>query len=201
MPLERLRAEIAGLAPAERDDVSRAYAFHLASFPGEKSERRDAELALFACGNAGDDGVVLAEIPGQDTEALTRALLRLEETGALALEERRAGGWVVRRTGGWTRETALRAASERIARDYRAVEPARRGSLAELVELVSSLDAGTALAKRLTAASPACSVASGFSGRSRSSESPVSSLGSSSAFAWGRGMLPADGGPPARGGQ
>jgi RecQ family ATP-dependent DNA helicase len=149
LPLERLRAEIAALAPRERDDVSRAYAFHLASFPGEDAERLDAELALFAAGNPEEAGNVSVEIPGQDPEALTRALLRLEEAGALALEERRAGGWRARRSGGWTSKALLDAVYERIGRDYRAVEPSRRASLAELVELASSSDAGAAVAERL----------------------------------------------------
>ncbi len=154
LPVERLRAELAALAPEERDDVSRAYSFHLAAFPGEAAERRDAELALWAAGDPGSPGGVQVELPGQDPEALTRALLRLEETGALALEERRAGGWRARRAGGWTEKAALEAAYERIGRDYGAIEPSRRASLAELVELVLSPEPGAALAERLAASAP-----------------------------------------------
>jgi RecQ family ATP-dependent DNA helicase len=154
LPLERLRAEIAALESARRDDVSRAYAFHLASFPGKDVERRDAEVALFACGDLERAGSVVVEMPGQDAEALTRALLRLEETGALTLEERLAGGWRARRAGGWTAKAALAAASERIARDYSAIEPSRRGSLAELIELTLSPDPGASLAERLAASAP-----------------------------------------------
>jgi RecQ family ATP-dependent DNA helicase len=154
LPVERLRAELAALAPAERDDVSRAYEFHLAAFPGEAAERRDAELALWAAGDPASPGDAQVELPGQDPEALTRALLRLEETGVLTLESRRAGGWRARRAGGWTQKAVLAAVSERIGRDYAAVETSRRGSLAELVELVLSADPGAALAERLTAVSP-----------------------------------------------
>jgi RecQ family ATP-dependent DNA helicase len=154
LPLELLRAEISALTPDGRDDVSRAYSFHLAAFPGEESERRDAELALLAVGNPEEAGSVFVEIPGQDPEALTRALLRLEETGALTLEERRAGSWTARKTGGWTAKTVLEAASEKIARDYRAVEPSRRASLAELVGSASAPGAGALLAERLAASAP-----------------------------------------------
>lgn len=148
LPVERLRAELAALAPGERDDVSRAYELHLAAFPGEEAERRDAEFALWAVGDPASSGSALIEIPGQDPEALTRALLRWEETGLLTLEERLAGGWLARRAGGWTAESALAAAAERIGRDYGAIEPSRRASLAELVELALSPDPGTALAQR-----------------------------------------------------
>jgi RecQ family ATP-dependent DNA helicase len=149
LPVERLRAELTALAPEDRDDVSRAYEFHLATFPGEAAERRDAELALWAAGDPASPGHVEIELPGQDPEALTRALLRLEETGVLSLEERRAGGWRARRAGGWTTKAALEAAFERISRDYRAIEPSRRASLAELVELALSPDPGAAFSARL----------------------------------------------------
>jgi RecQ family ATP-dependent DNA helicase len=149
LPVERLRAELAALARDERDDVSRAYEFHLAAFPGEETERRDAELALWAAGDPALSGDALIEFPSQDPEALTRALLRLEEIGLLTLEERRAGGWRARRSGGWTAKTALEAVSERIGRDYGAIEPSRRASLAELVELALSPDPGASLAGRL----------------------------------------------------
>jgi RecQ family ATP-dependent DNA helicase len=154
LPVERLRAELAALAPRERDDVSRAYEFHLAAFPGEAAERRDSELALWAAGDPASPGEARIELPGQDPEALTRALLRLEETGFLTLEERRAGGWRARRAGGWTAKSALEAASERIRRDYGAIEPSRRASLAELVELALSPDPGAAFAERLAVGSP-----------------------------------------------
>ncbi|MFI5362068.1 MAG: DEAD/DEAH box helicase [Elusimicrobiota bacterium] len=171
LPVEFLREEHAALGGAERDDVSRAYAFHLASFPGEAAERRDAELALWAAGDVGAPGDVLVELPGQDPEALTRALLRWEETGVLALEERRAGGWHVRRAGGWTPEAALAAADARISRDYSAIEPARRASLAELVEMLLSPDPSSALKERLLSASSPSSAISGKSGRSLSGSS------------------------------
>lgn len=151
LPLERLRAEVGALAPHERDDVSRAYAFHLAAFPGEAAERRDAELALAACGDPARAGDAFAELPGQDPAALTRALLRLEEARVVSLEERAARGWRLRLSGGWSVKTARAAAAEKVARDYRAVEPARRRSLEELVELALSPDAGAALARRLSA--------------------------------------------------
>jgi RecQ family ATP-dependent DNA helicase len=157
LPLERLRAELGSLAPGQRDDVSRAYRFHLAAFPGEEAERRDAELALMAAGDLEREGPAVVDMPGTDPEALTRALLRLEETGTLSLESRTARGWRIRRTGGWTVGAALDSAGERIARDYRAVEPSRRASLAELVELALSPDAGPALAARLAESSPSSS--------------------------------------------
>jgi RecQ family ATP-dependent DNA helicase len=154
IPLEELREEVAGLAPRARDDVSRAYAFHLAAFPGEEAERRDTELALLAAGDPSREGEADVALEGESPDALTRALLRLEETGTLALSARTARGWRVRRTGGWTVPAALAAAAEKIARDYRAVEPARRGSLAELIELAMSDDADRALAARLTGSTP-----------------------------------------------
>ena len=145
MPVESLREELAALGRDEQDDVSRAYAMHLASFPGEEVERRDAELVLSLAG----EGRSFVELPGQDADALTRALVRLEEAGVIVLEERRAAGWRVRRAGDWSARTARQALAERVARDYRAVEPSRRASLAELVELVLSPAAGRELAARL----------------------------------------------------
>jgi RecQ family ATP-dependent DNA helicase len=154
VPLETLRAELAALPRRERDDVARAYAFHLAAFPGEESERRDVELALGLLGDLAVPGLVEAALPGQDPEALARALTRVEETGAAAIERRTRAGWLLRRTGGWSRASALAAAAERIARDYGAVEPSRRASLAELVELALSADPGAALAARLSDSEP-----------------------------------------------
>ncbi|MDE2510419.1 MAG: ATP-dependent DNA helicase RecQ, partial [Elusimicrobia bacterium] len=148
-PLEEIRAELSGLREAERDDVSRAYSFHAAAFPGEATERRDAELALMSLGDPSLPGDLDVGLGGQDPEALTRALLRFEEIGALELSARTSRGWRIRRTGGWERKAALAAAFERIGRDYRAVEPARRASLAELVALAAAADAGPALAARL----------------------------------------------------
>ncbi|MFI5346837.1 MAG: DEAD/DEAH box helicase [Elusimicrobiota bacterium] len=154
LPLETLRAELSALAPGERDDASRAYSLHLASFPGEESENRGAELVLMSAGSPEQAGEADVGREGEDPEALTRALLRLEETGALTLSARTARGWRVRRAGGWTAKSALAAAAERIARDYRAVEPARRASLADLVELALSPDAEAALAARLIESTP-----------------------------------------------
>jgi len=151
MPLEALRAEIAGLKPDRRDDASRAYAFHLAAFPGRDAELRDAELALLAAGDPMEPGDVHVGMPGEDADALTRAMLRLEETGAFSLISRTAHGWRARRAGGWSAKNVLAAAGEGISRDYAAVEPSRRASLAELIELALSSDPGTALAARLTA--------------------------------------------------
>lgn len=145
LAVEDLRAELAALGRHEQDDVSRAYAMHLASFPGEEVERRDAELVLSMIG----EGRSFVELPGQDAEAFTRALVRLEEAGLIALDERRSQGWLVRRAGDWSVRTARQALAERVARDYSAVEPSRRASLAELVELALSPEAGRALAARL----------------------------------------------------
>jgi hypothetical protein len=147
--LERLREEASSLPARGRDDVSRAYSLHLASFRGEEAERRDAEIALLAIGDPGQSGCVMVETLGQDPEALTRALLRFEEAGALTLDERRAGGWLIQKKGGWEVRSLTRAVDERIAHDYEAVEPARRASLAALVELATSSDAGAALAREL----------------------------------------------------
>jgi RecQ family ATP-dependent DNA helicase len=154
LPLEKLREELFALAADERDDVSRAYFFHSAAFPGEEAERRDVELALLAAGDPALAGETDVGRDGEDPEALTRALLRLEEAGALALSARTARGWRVRRAGGWTAKSALAAASGKIARDYLAVEPARRASLAELVALAASADAETALSARLIESTP-----------------------------------------------
>lgn len=145
MPVESLREELSRLYRDEQDDISRAYSMHLASFPGEEVERRDAGLVLSLIG----EGKSFVELPGQDEDAFTRALVRLEETGVIVLEERRAKGWTVRRTGDWSAKTAREAIFDRVARDYRAVEPARRASLAELVELSLSSDPGRTLASRL----------------------------------------------------
>ncbi|MDE2489426.1 MAG: ATP-dependent DNA helicase RecQ, partial [Elusimicrobia bacterium] len=153
LPLEDLRAELGALRAAQRDDVARACAFHLAAFPGEAVERRDAELALAAAGDPAQPGEGEASLPGEDAEALTRALLRFEEAGVLTLRERRRAGWLVRRAGGWSEAQALAAAEARIERDYRAVEPSRRASLAELVELSLSPDPGAALSERLAVSS------------------------------------------------
>jgi len=155
--VEDLRAELSALSRDEQDDVSRAYAMHLASFPGAELECRDAELALSLIG----EGRSFVELPGQDAEALTRALVRLEEAGVIELDERRGGGWMTRRKDGWSAKTAREAAAQRVARDYLAVEPSRRASLAELVELACSPEAGRALAARL-------------SGRSRSARNNAS---------------------------
>ncbi|NNN05038.1 MAG: hypothetical protein HKL90_03975, partial [Elusimicrobia bacterium] len=154
LPLEVLRAELAALPRDERDDVSRAYAFHVAGFPGEDVERGDAELALDLVGDVSLPGAAAAVLPGQDPEALTRTLARLEEAGVIALESRVREGWLVRRAGGWTRAAAREAAAERIARGYRAVETERRASLAELIELALAPDAGAALAARLAESAP-----------------------------------------------
>jgi RecQ family ATP-dependent DNA helicase len=153
-PLEELRAELAALKPERRDDVSRAYAFHLAAFPGVETELRDAELALMAAGDSMASGDVHVGLPGEDGDALTRALLRLEETGALSLVSRTAHGWRARRTGGWSAKNVLASAAEKIERDYGAIEPSRRASLAELVELALSPVPGAALAARLAESSP-----------------------------------------------
>ncbi len=66
LPVERLRAELSALSPEERDDVSRAYEFHLAAFPGEAAERRDAELALWAAGDPASPGDVQLETAEPD---------------------------------------------------------------------------------------------------------------------------------------
>jgi RecQ family ATP-dependent DNA helicase len=154
LPLETLRAELAELSPAARDDVSRAYAFHAAAFPGEAAERADADVALGLLGDPAEPGLVAASLPAQDPDALTRALVRWEEAGVIALERRSRTGWLVRRRGGWTRAAARAAAEERIARDYRAVESSRRSSLAELVELALSADPGAAFDARLADSVP-----------------------------------------------
>jgi hypothetical protein len=154
LDLEDLRAELSELKAADADDVSRAYALHLAAFPGAEAERRDAELALLAAGDPSEPGDADVSLPGEDPDALTRALLVLEDAGALELLERRAAGWRVRRSGGWSAASALAAAETRIARDYAAVEPARRGSLAELIELALSPEPGRALAQRLAESAP-----------------------------------------------
>jgi len=154
LPLEALRAELASLPPRARDDVSRAYAFHAASFPGEDSERRDAEVVLGLLGDAAEPGLVEAALPEQDPEALARALVRLEEARVVSLERRTRRGWLVRKLGGWSGAAARAAAAELAARDYRVVEPSRRASLAELVELALSPDAGAALGARLADAAP-----------------------------------------------
>ena len=138
IPVEELRAEIFALQAHARDDVSRAYAFHLASFPGEERENRDAELALLALGDVAKRRLTEIGLPGEDGDALTRALLRLEEVGALELRERRAEGWRVLVTGGRETAWALAAIRERVRRDYEAIEPARRASLAELVYLATT---------------------------------------------------------------
>jgi RecQ family ATP-dependent DNA helicase len=154
LPLERLRAEASSLSASERDDVSRAYSFHLAAFPGEAVELLDVELALMACGNPETPGDVRVESECQDGDALTRALLRLESAGFLILKERGRNGWRAWKPGGWTAKAALAAAALGIGRDYSAVEPSRRASLAELVELVLSADAGASLAERLAVSAP-----------------------------------------------
>ncbi len=135
LPLEKLRAEIFSLEPAQRDDVSRAYAFHIASFPGEERENRDAELALLAIGDLATPRLSEVGLPGEDGDAFTRALLRLEDIGVVELRERRCDGWRVYVTGGREHAWALAAIRERVHRDYEAVEPARRASLAELASL------------------------------------------------------------------
>lgn len=150
LPVESLREELEGLGREEEDDVSRAYALHLASFPGEEAERRGAELALSLLGDPETPGPAFASLPGQDPEALTRALVVLEEAGVLSLEERLRRGWKVRLAGGWSLKTAREAAAERVARDYLAVETSRRSSLAEFVDLALSPGAGEAFASRLS---------------------------------------------------
>ncbi|MBI4371780.1 MAG: ATP-dependent DNA helicase RecQ [Elusimicrobia bacterium] len=148
-PIERLRAELDALRPGERDDVARAYALHLAAFPGEETERRDADLVLSLLGDVAEPGPAEVSLPGQDEDALARALVLLEDAGVLSLEGRRGAAWLARRRGGWTPSAAREAAFARVERDYRAVEPGRRASLAELVELALAKDAGAALSARL----------------------------------------------------
>lgn len=149
MPLEELRRENGALKAEERDDVTRAYSFHLAAFPGRETERREAEVAWLALGGDPRPGPGEISMAGEDAEALTRALLRLEDAGAVRLKERRASGWrlEIRPHGGT--ESVLRAVDETITRDYQAVEPARRASLAELVELALDDEGGDALYGRL----------------------------------------------------
>jgi RecQ family ATP-dependent DNA helicase len=154
LPLETLRAELAALSAGARDDVSRAYAFHAAAFPGEEAECADADVALGLIGDPASPGLAVAASPGQDPDALTRALVRWEETGVVVLERRARAGWIVRRVGGWSRKTARAAVAEKIARDYGAVESSRRASLAELVELALAEDAGDELAGRLAESVP-----------------------------------------------
>lgn len=152
LPLESLRAENGALKADERDDVTRAYSFHLAAFPGAEAERREAEVAWLALGTEPRPGPGEVSMSGEDAEALTRALLRLEDSGIVRLKERRASGWrlEIRPHGGTA--TVMRAVDETIRRDYAAVEPARRASLAELVELALADDAGAALYGRLAGA-------------------------------------------------
>lgn len=154
LPLEALRAEVRAPAPRERDDVCRAYELHLGSFPGLEAELRDVEVALRAGPDVGAAGPAVARAPGQDGDALTRALLRLEDAGVLSLERRVAGGWRVLRPGGWSAQAALASCAAAVERDYRCVEPARRASLAGLIELVCGPDAEAALARSLAAATP-----------------------------------------------
>ncbi len=117
-------------------------------------ERGDADLALDLVGDVSCSGAAAAVLPGQDPEALTRTLARLEEAGVLSLESRVREGWLVRRVGGWTRAAARGAVAAWIERGYRAVEIERRASLAELVELALAPDAGAALAARLVESAP-----------------------------------------------
>jgi ATP-dependent DNA helicase RecQ len=150
LPLEKLRGEIFSLREAERDDVSRAYGFHLAKFPGEEVERKDVELTLMALPWSEAEKSVQVDFPGQDEEAFTRALVHLERIGAVRLEGRRGDRWRIRVVGKCAAQTVLSAAYEAIHRDYEAIEPARRASLAELISLVLEPEAGAAIYKRLT---------------------------------------------------
>ena len=150
LPVESLRAELRVLSRDGQDDVSRAYSMHLASFPGEEVERRDAELALSLIGDVSKPGDVLVGLPGEDPEALTRALVRLEEAGILRLEDRFSAGWRIRRAGGWSASAARQACAKRVAQDYLAVESSRRASLVELVELALSEDPGREFSSRLS---------------------------------------------------
>ncbi|MBI3566001.1 MAG: ATP-dependent DNA helicase RecQ [Elusimicrobia bacterium] len=152
LPLESLRAENGASKADERDDVTRAYSFHLAAFPGAEVERREAEVAWLALGRDPRPGPGEIAMSGEDGEALTRALLRLEDAGVVRLKERRASGWRLEVSPHGGTEAVMRAVDETIRRDYRAVEPARRASLAELVELALADDAGAALYGRLAGA-------------------------------------------------
>ncbi len=161
LPLERLRRELRALRLGEQDDVSRAYALHLTAFPGEETERREAEVAWLALGGGRGEGPTEVSMTHEDPEALTRALLRLEDCGVLHLRERRASGWRLDLSGGRETAAVLRAVEEATARHYRAVEPFRRASLAELVELALSPDAGAKLAGRLAASTGLLSIRPG----------------------------------------
>jgi ATP-dependent DNA helicase RecQ len=147
LSLEILRGELRSLARGERDDISRAYSFHARAFPGEEAELRDTEIALLAA-RIDSAGRGLMASPG-DGSGLSRVVARLEEAGVIADVEGRTAGWAFRVADGWSGAFAMRTAAARIAREYRIVEPGRRSSLAELVELITSPRAGEELARRL----------------------------------------------------
>lgn len=144
---ERLGRELETLKPHDEDDVSRALRLHLRGYPGREAERESLRWVVAALGGLGRPGSREVYLGSQAPAPAARALRRLEGSGALVLEA--AGRAFV--TGAVSEEMALGAAHLDIDRVYREVEPARRGSLLELLDLCLSPDPGRALAERLGA--------------------------------------------------
>lgn len=145
LPLEDLRAEIFSLRDNVGDDAARAYFLHLAAHPGIKRELADAELILREL----SVGEFVSVARGRDESAVTRALARLEDAGVVELNAREARGWRVRKLMARIFEDGFAAARRALERDYATIEPARRASLAELIEISLLKDSEREFARRL----------------------------------------------------
>lgn len=139
LELERLR-------PGEEDDVSRALRLHLNGYPGLEIELENLSEVLGRLGDLDRPGPRDPDFGLEAPAPVARALRRLERAGVLMRAERPG---LIDVLGGRSAREGAAAAEEEVRRVYREVEPARRRSLLELLELCRAPDPGKALADRL----------------------------------------------------
>lgn len=149
LSVEALEGELRGLRPSARDDVSRALRLHLRSYPGLEAERESLRQALRALGSLELPRSRVWDMGVQSPEAAERALERLASAGVLEISDRRPGRLELSLAGGFTTASAAKAAEAGLEEVYDRIEPQRRASLWELLQLCLEREPGQALARRL----------------------------------------------------
>ncbi len=142
----RVVAELESLRPGEEDDVSRALRLHRSGYPGLIVELENMAEVMARLGNLDRPGPRRPDFGLEAPAPVARALRRLEKAGLVGRGERPE---VIEVLGGVSVREAAAAAQEEARRVYREVEPARRRSLLELLDLCRAPDPGRALAARL----------------------------------------------------
>jgi RecQ family ATP-dependent DNA helicase len=149
LTVEELEGRLAGLGRNEEDDVSRALRLHLRSYPGRAAENENIRQVLRNLGELGRARRQFYEPGDQSVSAVERAFDRLSRAGVLEVLDRRPGRIEAALAGGFTPRTALEAAQAPLGEVYGRIEPERRASLGELLELCLEIEPGKALGRRL----------------------------------------------------